>query len=216
MHIVFRNHNYYLKNHLETVVVNKIIELDSNGRLDCCTCKRCMSDLVAYTLNRLPPKYAYIEPGQEYARLEELSNKYGDDIETAINLGSKLVKAYPRHDDTHEKLCNDTDDGVEVFMENYVELLVVERLSDVVEKIDCCKCDHCLSDVAIYTLNRIQPRYVASIKGEAYGKIDTLHLQYETDVLRNLLEGAELVKANPMHTKEDLDKFNGNLSMRFI
>lgn len=205
MHIVFRDHNYYLKNHLETAVVNKIIALDNRGELDCCTCKRCMSDLVAYTLNRLPPKYVGTRPGEAYEGMAELAAKYDEDIRTAVLLGAKLVKAYPRHDNTQEKLCNDNDE-TEIFMENYVELLVVQKLSDIAKKIDCCPCDRCLSDIALYALNRIQPRYVATIKGEAYGKLDSLNNQYETDVLAKLLEGAEVVKANPRHTREDLVK----------
>lgn len=206
MHIVFRNHNYYLKNHLETVVINKILEMNEKKELTSCLCERCMSDVVSYTLNRLPPKYIGImSEEEEKALVEELSEKYDRDIKTAISLGSKIVMEHPRHNGTEdEQLFSKNEDDEDIFLENYVELLAVEHLADISQKIDCCKCDRCLSDIALYALNRIQPRYVATIKGEAYNKLNTLNRQYETDIITHLLTGAEIVKASPRHTPEDL------------
>jgi len=87
-------------------------------------------------------------------------------------------------------------------LRNLMETLVEMKLDETIDKFDCCKCEQCRTDIATYALNRLPPKYVATYEGEVYSKIDTLSLQYETDMLTVLMQGAQIVKAYPRHNSK--------------
>ena len=82
---------------------------------------------------------------------------------------------------------------------NLMESLVLERLDELIDKLDCCKCEQCRMDIASYALNRLPPKYIATTVGAAYSKLDTLSVQYETDLISAVIQGAQIVKNNPRH-----------------
>ncbi len=88
---------------------------------------------------------------------------------------------------------------MEVKLKNLMESLVLMKLDEVIDKLDCCKCDKCRMDIASYALNRLPPKYVATVEGEVYTKFDTLSMQYETDMLNALFQGAKAVAKKPHH-----------------
>lgn len=88
---------------------------------------------------------------------------------------------------------------MEVVLKNYMETLVLEKLDEVSNKLDCCQCPKCRMDIVSYALNRLPPKYVATYEGEVYSKLDTLSVQYEADLLSALFLAAEVVKNNPRH-----------------
>jgi competence protein ComFB len=88
---------------------------------------------------------------------------------------------------------------MEVVLKNMMETLVLEKLDEVSEKLDCCQCPKCRMDIASYALNRLPPKYVATYEGEVYSKLDTLSIQYEADLLKAVFLAAEVVKNNPRH-----------------
>lgn len=73
------------------------------------------------------------------------------------------------------------------------------KLDEVIDKLDCCTCDKCRMDIASYALNRLPPKYVATVEGKIYTKLDALSVQYETDMLNALFQGAKVVGKNPHH-----------------
>jgi competence protein ComFB len=87
-------------------------------------------------------------------------------------------------------------------LKNLMETLVEMKLDETIDKFDCCKCEQCRTDIASYALNRLPPKYVATYEGSVYSKLDTLSLQYETDMLTALLQGAQIVKNHPRHNPE--------------
>ena len=62
-----------------------------------CTCKRCMEDVKAITLNHLPPKYVVLERGDMVPRLTVYENKLGSDITAQLLQACKLVMERPHH-----------------------------------------------------------------------------------------------------------------------
>lgn len=84
-------------------------------------------------------------------------------------------------------------------MENVMEDLVREKLDEIIDSLDCCKCEQCRTDILSYALNRLSPKYVSTDIGRAFAKLDTLSFQFEIDLMAALYEAAEKVKKNPRH-----------------
>ena len=63
-----------------------------------CSCKRCLEDVKALTLNHLAPKYVVLEQGDMVPRLTVYENKFGSDITAQLLQACKLVMERPHHD----------------------------------------------------------------------------------------------------------------------
>ena len=90
-----------------------------------------------------------------------------------------------------------------IVLKNYMETLVWEKLDEIIDKLNCCKCEKCRMDIASYALNRMPPKYVATYEGEVYSKLDTLSVQYEADLISAICQAAQIVTEHPMHHLED-------------
>lgn len=86
-------------------------------------------------------------------------------------------------------------------LKNLMETLVMQKLDEVIDQLDCCKCEQCRMDMVSYALNRLAPKYVVTNEGSVYSKLDTLSLQFETDMLSTLMQASKVVKAHPRHKK---------------
>ena len=84
-------------------------------------------------------------------------------------------------------------------IKNYMEEIVFNQIKEVLEDINCCKCEKCILDIAAIALNDLPPKYVVSQKGELYSKLNTLKQQFEVDVISAITKAAVLVKRNPRH-----------------
>ena len=62
-----------------------------------CTCKRCMEDVKAFTLNHLPPKYVVLEPNDRVPRLTVYEGKFSSDITAQLLQACKVVMETPHH-----------------------------------------------------------------------------------------------------------------------
>lgn len=80
-------------------------------------------------------------------------------------------------------------------MEDYVE----QALDQVIDNLDCCKCEQCRDDIISYALNRLTPRYVSTERGKTFVKVNTMSSQFEIDILAAIYEGAAVVKKHPRH-----------------
>jgi competence protein ComFB len=83
--------------------------------------------------------------------------------------------------------------------ENIMETLLEEKLDEILPTLDCCTCEKCRADIISYALNRLSPKYVNSEQGRVLAKLDTLHNQFEVDMLSALCEAAQMVKKHPRH-----------------
>lgn len=62
-----------------------------------CSCKRCMEDVKAITLNHLAPKYVVLERGDMVPRLTVYESKFSSDITAQLLQACKLVNERPHH-----------------------------------------------------------------------------------------------------------------------
>lgn len=87
-------------------------------------------------------------------------------------------------------------------LKNYMEVAVLENLDRMLDsREDLCKCDHCRMDVVALALNRLPSRYVVTDKGRIMTKIKETELQFQVDILRELVIAIEIVKSKPRHSK---------------
>jgi competence protein ComFB len=101
-------------------------------------------------------------------------------------------------------LCYNPDENSEegkpmLSMRNYMEVIVMSTMDDILKDINMCKCEKCKLDIAAKALNDLPPQYIVTEKGEIYSKIKNLKAQFEVDVIAAITKAAILVKRNPMH-----------------
>ncbi|HBH95660.1 MAG TPA: competence protein ComFB [Ruminococcaceae bacterium] len=69
----------------------------------CCTCEKCLDDIRAMALNKLPPKYVSTDKGKLFSKLNSLKEKQnGVDIHIAVLSAIEFVAANPRHDHSQQ------------------------------------------------------------------------------------------------------------------
>lgn len=62
-----------------------------------CTCKRCLEDVKALTLNHLPPKYVVLADGDRVPRLTVYEGRYSSDITAQLLKSCHAVMERPHH-----------------------------------------------------------------------------------------------------------------------
>ncbi|EOD01527.1 late competence development ComFB family protein [Caldisalinibacter kiritimatiensis] len=82
------------------------------------------------------------------------------------------------------------------FMEKEV-LNTIDRLLK--DRPDICHCEKCRMDIAAIALNNLKPKYVVTEKGEAYIKVSELEVQFEVDILKEVIKAIEKVSKEPHH-----------------
>jgi competence protein ComFB len=86
-----------IKNYMEDCVADTLETLLPS--LNVCACERCRMDIMAYALNKLPPKYVVTRLGHLYTKLSGMHSQFEVDIMTNITQGAKLISQNPRHGD---------------------------------------------------------------------------------------------------------------------
>ena len=62
-----------------------------------CCCDHCMVDVMAYTLNHLPPKYVVMSKGEMIPKLTFYEVQHSSDITTQLMQACKIVAKSPHH-----------------------------------------------------------------------------------------------------------------------
>lgn len=63
----------------------------------CCMCEQCRSDIAAYALNHLPPRYVATRAGGAISRADSLRIQHLTDVRTAVVQAAQMVNESPRH-----------------------------------------------------------------------------------------------------------------------
>ena len=92
---------------------------------------------------------------------------------------------------------------MKIELKNYMETLVFDKLDEIINDLNCCKCEKCRMDIACHALNRLPPKYVASYEGQVFSKYDTLSVQYEADLVSAIYQAAKIVGENPHHSENE-------------
>ena len=73
-------------------------ELDMMGdSLGCCMCPQCRSDIAAFALNHLPPRYVATRAGGAISKADTLRIQHLTDVRTAVLQAARMVSENPRH-----------------------------------------------------------------------------------------------------------------------
>ena len=88
-------------------------------------------------------------------------------------------------------------------VKNYMEILVEEHLPEVLKDQEhIANCKKCQEDVQAIALNSLKPLYVVTAKGSLYAKLNEFSIQFQSDVLRELIRAVEKVSDRPQHDEE--------------
>lgn len=84
-----------LVNVMEQIVSDKLDQILEGE--DCCKCNRCVEDMKAIALNRLPSKYVNTNSGELFSKLNATVRQSSVDINIAVTAAVKLVAQHPSH-----------------------------------------------------------------------------------------------------------------------
>lgn len=82
-----------------------------------------------------------------------------------------------------------------------MEIIARQKLDDMLEKMDCCKCEKCYLDTLAYALNNLKPMYVNSKEGELFSKVRSLSYQGSVDIDVAIATAINIVSSSPHHEK---------------
>ena len=84
-----------LVNVMEKVVDDKIEEMLKSE--NCCKCERCLEDMKAIALNKLPAKYFSTHNGELFTKLDSTLRQSAVDINVAVSNAIACVSKKPSH-----------------------------------------------------------------------------------------------------------------------
>ncbi|MDE6181767.1 MAG: late competence development ComFB family protein [Eubacteriales bacterium] len=84
-------------------------------------------------------------------------------------------------------------------IKNYTEVLVANKLDELIAKSGVCDCERCKADITAIALNKLSPKYVVSAKGECYAKLSLFENQFAIDVISTITKAIDIVSKNPRH-----------------
>lgn len=87
---------YKLVNIMEDKVLYTITK--AAPELKCCVCSKCKTDLAAYVLNRIPPKYVDTEKGALYTRANHMGSEFDTKILLEVTHAVNAIGKAPNHD----------------------------------------------------------------------------------------------------------------------
>lgn len=85
-----------LINVMEEIVDEKISAMIASEK--CCKCKRCLEDMKAYALNKLPAKYVSSYNGELFTKLASVARQNSVDINVAVANAIDCVSSHPSHE----------------------------------------------------------------------------------------------------------------------
>jgi len=78
-------------------VVKSIVENYLQNHRELCDCDRCKMDMMALTLNTLPPRYVVTPLGEAVVNVDLQGIQSGADVMMALMRSIEIVKKKPRH-----------------------------------------------------------------------------------------------------------------------
>lgn len=84
-------------------------------------------------------------------------------------------------------------------VKNINELLVQERMEEILKRRNVCHCEQCQGDIMAYALNQLPPRYVNSEPGALFKKLEATDSQSVMDIDVAISKAIEVIKKHPRH-----------------
>lgn len=85
---------------------------------------------------------------------------------------------------------------------NIMEILVEEKVADLLRNTDFCKCKKCMEDVISMSLNNLEPHYVSSDIGSLYAKAQLMSKDIELEIVKQIAMSMKIVSENPHHNNQ--------------
>jgi competence protein ComFB len=102
-----------LKNSVESIVDSLVDEL-LRSKHNICKCEKCLLDMKAYALNRLPPKYIVSERGLIHSEIENVKDyQFNADIIRIISESIDIISSKTRPGYFHYSLKNNSEKPLE-------------------------------------------------------------------------------------------------------
>jgi competence protein ComFB len=96
-------------------------------------------------------------------------------------------------------VANKTKTENQYMLVNVIEELVKNRVKQMMEEYEMCRCEKCYLDTCALVLNSLKPQYVTTNIGSLLAMLSDTGLQYITDLTVKVLNALKLVKAYPRH-----------------
>ena len=88
-------------------------------------------------------------------------------------------------------------------LKNHMEVLIDRHLPSLIEEGSHLKeCDICQNDVKAIALNHLKPQYIVTTRGRIFTQLKELDLQFQSDIIQELVRAISLVEGNPHHEEE--------------
>lgn len=84
-------------------------------------------------------------------------------------------------------------------LHNYMEDLVLDRISSIIQQFNCCECEICREDIAAIALNNLPPQYFKTSKGQSLLKVNTLNQQFDANITLEVSKAISIVSKSPNH-----------------
>lgn len=85
-----------LLNYMEETA-NFELEKLLEGTKDICKCQKCKLDMLAWALNKLPPKYIVTDKGRVYTKLNEQTVQFQVDVIRELTKAILCISKKPQH-----------------------------------------------------------------------------------------------------------------------
>ncbi len=85
-----------IKNYMEDLVEEVLREYLKN-RVDICNCNRCILDMKAFILNKVPPHYVVSDRGYLHWKLDEMRTQFNVDILAVVVEAAEKINNNKRH-----------------------------------------------------------------------------------------------------------------------
>lgn len=82
---------------------------------------------------------------------------------------------------------------------NVMEQIVDEKIGQMLEGENCCKCQRCVEDMKAIALNRLPAKYVSTNSGELFTKLNATVRQSSVDINIAVAAAIEMVSKHPSH-----------------
>lgn len=154
-----------------------------------CWCPQCEADVIALTLNNLPPRYCR-SANFGYAASEGYGSQVGKILDLALEKVSRRPKHRPGAPDRYRQEAQREDYALKIGCS------LVETAFPVREGV--CSCEGCRADALALALNRYRPKYGVSSPGRSsYQENFEDFIRHEVGQL--LVAACQVVCANPSH-----------------
>ena len=152
--------------------------------IEMCKCEKCLKDIYALSLNKLPPRYIISDKGIEENEADLDFCKVKPEIIQCIRKCADIVRKNPKHDKDEDEIDS---------IVNYAEYFVEDYLKNIMKSAYINQNDEYLRKVYVMVLNNVRPYYTVTKKGEMFTKIISQEGQYKANIFLEITRAIDII-----------------------